>query len=41
VTTDSGDDTDVRFDYDPNEDLESEYDEEIDGDVEDGDCNMD
>jgi hypothetical protein len=41
VTTNSSDDTDAQFDYDPNEDLESEYDKEIDGDAEDGDCNMD
>jgi hypothetical protein len=49
VTTDSGDDIDVQFDYDLNkdlesefdEDLDSEFDEEVDGDAEEGDCNMD
>ena len=37
VTTDSGEDTDACFDYDSG----SDFDEEIDGDAEDGDCIMD
>jgi hypothetical protein len=42
VTTDSGDDTaEDSFDYDPQEDIKSEFDEEADGDEQDSDHFMD
>lgn len=37
MMTDSGDDTDVRFDYDSG----SDFDDEIDNDEQEGDCVMD
>jgi hypothetical protein len=37
IMTDSGDDTDVRFDYDSR----SDFDDEIDNDKQKGDCVMD
>jgi len=37
VTTNSGDDTEDCFDYDADEDIESKFNEEEDGDEEEGD----